>query len=124
MSSDAPTDLFEVNSIEGVTVVRFVRRTILEPGLIEALGDRLLALVRKEGCRRLVLNLGQVESLTSAMLGKFAALSKEISKSGGEVACCHVGDFLRTIFILCRFPETIPIFPDESTAVAALRGRE
>ncbi|MFO0876326.1 MAG: STAS domain-containing protein [Gemmataceae bacterium] len=122
MSAEQPhANLFEVTRIEGVTVVRFSRRTILDPDLVEALGNRLTDLARAEKCQQVVLNLGMVESLTSAMLGKFASLHQIISATGGQVACCHVGDFLRTIFILCRFPESIPIFPDEATAIQALR---
>jgi anti-anti-sigma factor len=121
-SPETHPDLVEVCPVQGVTVVRFVRRTILDPTAVEALGERLSALVRDEGCRRLVLDFARVESMTSAMLGKFAALQAMVAEAGGKVACCNVGDFLRQIFTVCHFPEAIPIHADEAAAVQALSG--
>lgn len=120
MSSETPLDLIEVHQVGGVTVVRFLRRTILDPLAIESLGDRLLALVRDQGCTRLAIDCAKVESLTSAMLGKFAALHVAIGKAGGRLAFCNVGDFLRQILTLCKFPDAIPIHADEASAVQAL----
>ena len=120
MLAETPPDLVEVHQVEGVTVVRFLRRTILDPLAIEALGERLSSLVRDQGCTRLAIDCAKVESLTSAMLGKFAALHAAITEVGGRVAFCNVGDFLRQILTVCKFPDTIPIHADESEAVRAL----
>lgn len=120
MSTDTHTELIEVVQDAGVTIVRFARRTILDPEVIETLGDRLQALVRDNGSRQVVLNFERVESVTSAMLGKFAALHNSLTAQGGQVVCCQVGDFLGRIFTLCNFPQAIPIYPDETAAIQAL----
>ena len=120
MSPETHPDLVEVCPVQGVTVVRFTRRTILDPAAIEALGERLLALAREEAGRRLVLDFARVESLTSAMLGKFAVVQATVAEAGGRVVCCNVGDFLRQIFTVCGFPDAIPIHADEAAAVQAL----
>jgi anti-anti-sigma factor len=122
MAGETNPDLYEVSEAQGVTVVRFTRRTILEPLAIEALGDRLLGLVREQAGRRLVLDFARVESLTSAMLGKFAALHTAVEEAGGRLVFCNVGDFLRQILTVCNFPQTIPIHADEAAAVQALGG--
>ena len=122
MSPETHPDLVEVCPVQGVTVVRFTRRTILDPAAIEALGERLLALAREEAGRRLVLDFARVESLTSAMLGKFAALHTAVEEAGGRLVFCNVGDFLRQILTVCNFPQTIPIHADEAAAVQALGG--
>jgi anti-anti-sigma regulatory factor len=120
MSAETNPNLVEVSQVQGVTVVRFTRRTILDPALIEALGDRLMQMVREQPGRRLVLDFTRVESLTTAMLGKFAALHTALADAGGKVAFCNVGDFLRQILTVCNFPQTIPILADEAAAVQAL----
>lgn len=122
MTTETQPNLVEVRQLPGVTVVRFINRTILEPSAIETLGDRLFRLVREENCRQLVLDFSQVESLTSAMLGKFASLQASIAEAGGHLVCCNVGDFLRQIFTVCGFPQSIPIYPDETSALRALAG--
>jgi anti-anti-sigma factor len=120
MTAETPPDLIEVQPRDGVTVVRFLRRTILDPLAIEELGRRLTSLVREEGRTRLVLDCARVESLTSAMLGQFAALHVTISQAGGKMVFCNVGDFLRQILEVCKFPDAIPIHSDEEPAVRAL----
>jgi anti-anti-sigma regulatory factor len=120
MSADAPSDLLDVAQIDSVTVVRFTRRTILEPLAIETVGQRLLALVEVESRRRLILDFSRVESLTSGMLGKFIALHQAIESGGGRLVFCGVGPFLKQIFTICNIPGTIPLLSDEAEAVRTL----
>ena len=63
------SDLLDVETIGTVTVAHFRQRTILAVDAIEAVGDRLLGLIREQGARKLVLDFNRVESLTSSMLG-------------------------------------------------------
>jgi anti-anti-sigma factor len=120
MTVDQPDVLLEAAQVGSVTVVRFTRRTILEPGAIEVVGERLLTLVRQEGRRRLALDFARVESLTSGMLGKLVALHKAVEGAGGKLVFCSVGPFLQQIFTICNLPKTIPIHADEAEAVRAL----
>ena len=120
MSAETTPELVEIQDVEGVTVVRFLRRTILDPLAIEALGERLQGLVRDQNCNRLAIDCSKVESLTSSMLGKFASLHVAVSRAGGRMVFCNVGDFLRQILTVCKFPDAIPIHADEAAAVRAL----
>jgi anti-anti-sigma factor len=120
MSDQTTSDLLDVGEVRGVTVVRFKRRTILDPQLIENLGLRLLALVREQGCLRLVLDFASVESVTSAMLGSLVALYNAVNAAGGRLVFAAVDPFLLQIFRLCNLPPTIPIHLTEADAVQAL----
>jgi len=120
MTPQHPEALLEAAQSGGVTVVRFTRRTILDPGAIEAVGARLLDLVCEEGHRHLALDFARVESLTSNMLGKLVALHHAVEDEGGRLAFCSVGPFLRQIFTVCDLPRTIPIYADQAEAVRAL----
>jgi anti-anti-sigma factor len=120
MSAEPHADLVEVQQVQGITLVRFTRRTILDPLIVHALGDRLMDLVRQQESKKFILDFARVESLTSAMLGKFAALQTTITQVGGQIVCCNVGDFLKHIFQVCYFPQSIPIHDNEESAVQAL----
>jgi len=112
-------DLLEVEARDGVTVVRFTRRTILDPDSVERVAACLLELIRDKGARKVVLDFERVESLTSAMLGKLAFLHSEVEAAGGRLVFCNVGAFLREIFTLCGLPAQIPLVSDEPAALAA-----
>jgi anti-anti-sigma factor len=117
MTSGTYHHLLEVEHIQDATVVRFKRRTILEPAAIQAIGAQLLRLVGEEGCRALVLNFTGVESLTSGMLGEFAVLQRRLTESGGRLAFCCVEPFLLHVFKVVNIHERTPIYPDELAAL-------
>lgn len=112
--------LLEVEQIGSVTVGRFKQRTILGETAIEAIGDRLLQLAGEGGRRLFLLNFAGVESLTSSLLGKFAALHRTLGASGGRLAFCRVDPFLMQIFKVVQMPDLIPIYADEAQGTQAL----
>jgi anti-anti-sigma factor len=112
-------NLLEVAQVGPVTVVRFKRRTILEGGAIEAIGEHLLGLAA-EGRRAFVINFAGVESLTSAMLAKFIALYKALGEAGGRLAFCNVDPFLLQIFKVVQMPQLIPIHATEEEALRSM----
>ena len=112
--------LLEVEHIERATVIRFKHRTILENTAIEAIGEQLRRLSGDEGRKAFLLNFTGVESLTSAMLGKFAALYRNLNDAGGRLAFCCVDPFLLEIFKVVQMPNLIPIHADEAQALQAL----
>ncbi len=126
MTQGAYEQMLEVEHLQQATVVRFKRRTILEPAAIHAIGDRLLRLAGAESRRAILLNFTGVESLTSAMLGEFAVLQRALSDSGGRLAFCCVEPFLLQVFKVVKIPELIAIYADETTALQAFceRGDE
>lgn len=112
--------LLEAQHIEQTTVIRFKHRTILDGTAIEAIGEHLLRLADDAERRNFVLNFAGVESLTSAMLGKFVALHRVLNDVGGRLAFCRVDPFLMEVFRIVKIPERIPIFADEAQALQAL----
>jgi anti-anti-sigma regulatory factor len=120
MAQRAYEQLLEVERMTQTTVIRFTRRTILEPAAIQAIGDRLLRLAGEEGQRTLLVNFHGVESLTSAMIGELAVLQRTLSDSGGQLAFCCVEPFLLQVFKVVKLPERIAIHADEASALQAL----
>jgi anti-sigma B factor antagonist len=68
----------EVEDIGDVTVVNFVDRRILDEQNIQVIGEQLFSLVDEVGRRKILLNFGNVEFLSSAALGKLIALHKKL----------------------------------------------
>lgn len=116
--------LMDVERVPPATVVRFKRRTILEPTAIQAISGRLLRLTGEEGQQTILVNFRGVESLTSAMLGEFVVLHRALSEGGGQLAFCCVEPFLMQVFKIVKIPERIPIYTDEATALQALGSAE
>ncbi len=120
MAQDAYERLLEVVRIEQTTVVRFKRRTVLEPASIRAVGEKLMHLAGEQPRRTILVNFHGVESLTSAMIGELAAMHRGLIGSGGRMAFCCVEPFLMQVFNVVKIPERIAIYDDEATALQML----
>jgi anti-anti-sigma factor len=107
----------EVEQVGDVTVVRFAVRTILDGEGIEAMGVQLFGMVESAGCRKFVISFANVESVATAMLGKFILLHRKLESTGGRVVLCRVGDFLNEIFKVLEFPRLFSIYRNEQEAL-------
>jgi anti-anti-sigma factor len=86
------------------------------------LETRLLALLAA-GDRRLVVDLADVDYISSAGLRVLLLLAKKVREGGGGLALCAMGHAVRMTFELAGF---LPIFEVASTrdeALARLAGR-
>jgi anti-sigma B factor antagonist len=85
----------EVTSFSGsageVAMVQFLDRKIMDPAIIQELGEDLFALVEKEQRKNILLNFSGVDFLSSAALNKLIVLDKKIKNAGGKLPAA--GDF-------------------------------
>jgi anti-sigma B factor antagonist len=102
-----------------VIVATFTVADILDLEMIRGLGDQLLGLADDEG-RRLVLNFGSVNRLSTALLGKVVALQQRLKKLGGQLALCQVAPHLNDAMKLLRLPQLVPIYAEEREALEKL----
>ena len=70
-------------NINGVTIVRFREKRIVDAGNIEAIGDEMLNLVKVQHLKNILLNFEGVEFLSSAAFNKLILLNKEVKNVGG-----------------------------------------
>src|SRR5437660_9732934 len=80
----------EVEDIGDVTVVNFTDKKILDEQNIQIIGEQLFSLVDELGRRKILLNFGNVEYLSSAALGKFITLNKKVNAAGGRLILCNI----------------------------------
>jgi anti-anti-sigma factor len=107
----------DVEQVGDVTAVRFTTRTVLGDDAIRAIGEQLTSLADSAGCRRFVLNLTRVESLSSAMIGRLVALHGRVEAAGGRLVLCGLGPFLLEIFKILNLLDVAPIYRDEAEAL-------
>jgi anti-sigma B factor antagonist len=88
----APPSRLQLHEIGDITVVRFADAQLLIDEQIQAAGKELFVLVEERGRSRLLLDLGNIEYLASAVLGKFITLNKKTQNAGGRLVLCNVGE--------------------------------
>ena len=80
----------QANDVGGVTVVTFLDRKILDAANIQELGDELFSLVEKDGHKKVLLDFGGVDFLSSAALNKLIVLDKKSKTAAGRVKLCNL----------------------------------
>ena len=109
----------EVSEVGDVTVVRFVDRKILDEANIQEIGQELFDLVEKEGCKKLLLNFGTVDFLSSAALGKLITLDKKCKAAGAKMKLSNIRPEIYEVFLLTHLYKLFDIKDDEADALAA-----
>jgi anti-sigma B factor antagonist len=119
MSSQPRRRRLEVEQIGDVTVVNFVDRKILDEQNIQIIGDQLFSLVDNDGLRKLLLNFGNVEYLSSAALGKLITLNKKLQTAGGRLVLCNIDPQIFEVFEITRLDKFFNIQKEEQAALQA-----
>ena len=119
MSSQPRRRRLEVEQIGDVTVVNFIDRKILDEQNIQIIGEQLFSLVDEEGCRKLLLNFGNVEFLSSAALGKLITLNKKIQAAKGRLILCNIDPQIHEVFEITKLDKFFNIQKEEQDGLQA-----
>ena len=119
MSAQTRHRWLEIEQLDGIALVRFLSKDVLDDYTIQQLGEQLFALVEQDSCRRLLLNFRSVERMGSAMLGKLRKLYDKMQAAGGQLAFCKIHPALEPGFELLRLPRAL-IHGEEAEALQAL----
>jgi anti-anti-sigma factor len=111
----------QIESVGGVTVVKFLHRHILAEEAVEALGRQFRRLGERPGRRNLVLNFGNVERLSSAVLGQVVALDGAVRRVGGRLALCAVRPDVYQALQLLGLSRYLHCYANEEDALESLR---
>ena len=109
----------QVSEVDGVTVVRFVDRRILDATNIEELGGELFALVETDNKKKLLLNFTDVEFLSSAALNKLIILDKKMRGQGGTLKLSNLRPEIHEVFEITKLTQLFEIIEDEDAALKA-----
>jgi anti-sigma B factor antagonist len=109
----------EVETIGDVTVASFIDRKILVEENIRVLGEQLLNLVNESDTKKLLLNFGNVEYMSSAVLGMLVTLNKQVKAAGGKLVLFNIDPQIREVFAITNLEKLFVIRGDEQAALQA-----
>lgn len=109
----------EQEEVGDVTVVTFVDKKILDEQNIQIIGDQLFDLVDNQGRKKILLNFGNVEFLSSAALGKLITMNKKAQAAGGKLIMCKIAKEIMEVFEITKLDKLFKIYKDEQAALQA-----
>ena len=109
-----------VEYAKNATIVAFTDEKILEETDIQALRESIMSVVEQAERINLVLDFGNVQFLSSAVLGLLIRISKRIYERGGQLRLCNINPKIYEIFKITRLTKTFHIYKDVESAVKGL----
>jgi anti-sigma B factor antagonist len=110
----------KVNESGKVTVVTFNDSKIIDEAEIQEFGQELYDLVEREGRKKIVLNFGNVEFLSSAALGKLIGFDKRVKQHKAELILSNIRPEIYEVFAITKLTKLFVIKDDEADALAAI----
>jgi anti-sigma B factor antagonist len=110
----------KVNDSGKVTIVTFNDSKIIDEAEIQEFGQELYDLVEREGKKKIILNFGNVEFLSSAALGKLIGFDKRVKQHGAELILSNIRPEIYEVFAITKLTKLFVIKDDEADALAAI----
>jgi anti-sigma B factor antagonist len=109
-----------VEYAKNATVVGFTDEKILEETDIKALRESIMSVIGQAERINLILDFGNVQFLSSAVLGLLIQISKRIYEQGGKLKLCNINPKIYEIFKITRLTKTFDIYKDVEGAIRSL----
>jgi anti-anti-sigma factor len=110
-----------VRIIERTALIRFEDAEFLfDEGIVRALGEQLDRLITDDGHSRLVVNLGGVQHLSTAVLAKLAWLERRVEPMHGRVQLCGLDPLLRDMLRITALDRVFDVCRDEAEALGLM----
>jgi anti-sigma B factor antagonist len=103
-----------------VTVVTFNDSKIIDEAEIQEFGQELYDLVERDGRKKIVLNFGHVEFLSSAALGKLIGFDKRVKQHDARLILTNIRPEIYEVFAITKLTKLFTIKDDEADALAVL----
>lgn len=109
-----------VEDIGNVTVVTFTDRKILDEQSIQIIGEQLFGLVDELDKRKVLLDFGNVEYLSSVAVSKFITLQKKLQTTGGRLVFCNIHPEVYEFFEISKMNKLFEITKEVKKGLALL----
>jgi len=104
-----------------VTIVVPVDKRLADEQLVYDFGLELQRLVERDGAKNIVINLGSVEHLSAAAMGKLIQFDKQLKKVNGKLVLSNLGKPIQELFSVIRLDQYFAIEKEEADAVKAFK---
>jgi anti-anti-sigma factor len=114
-----PTRELATEQVDDAIVAYLPAYSRLNEDAIETVDDQLAALAEESGDQSVILNLGQISGLNSAMLRQLVTLSQRFVQRGKRLALCSVAPHVSEVLDKAHLTPLFRVYPTEEAALRA-----
>jgi len=113
-----------IKDTDGITVVHFSDRKILEELSIREIGDELTHLIETRENVQLLVSFKNVEHLSSAALGMLIKLNKQVAEAEGTLKLSDISAQIYEVFKITRLNKLFDIHETAGRALTSFSETE
>jgi len=107
-----------IQQIEKFTVVEFKTASLMDPVVLEQIGQALYKLVDEQDKRRIIMDFEKVDYISSQAIGIILTMNKKLSASKhSKLILCGVGPKLMELIKITRLDRLLTIKPTQKEAL-------
>jgi anti-sigma B factor antagonist len=114
-----PAPKSRVSKTGQTTVVHVAGPRLTDPVYINEFGDEILDVLDQAKPPDLLIDLNDVEFLSSSVLGKLIRLLKRTRQINGRLRLCSIRPSILEVFEITQLNKVFEIYPDASEALGA-----
>ncbi len=111
----------KTQQVEGIFVVEFFTNSILDQTQIESISKELFSIADKAAYSRLLVDLQNIEFMSSALIGVFIRFKMRVSKSGSELKLCSALEYLVELLKVTNLDNVFDIHETRREAINAFQ---
>ena len=104
-----PDSRLRIRRDDGVTIVEFIDRNILDEGNIQSIGEEISDLIDAEPTPKLLISFQNVDHLSSAALGTLITINNKIRNRGGQLRLADIDPQIYEVFVITRLNKIFEI---------------
>lgn len=116
-----PYSQINTESVGKIHVVTFVANRVMDPIVIEDLGKELQSFFSEHPGGTFLLNMQNVEFLSSAVLNRLIVLDKSVKSSSGIMAFSNLSQAVCEVFAITKLDLLFKIYGNREEAIDALQ---
>ena len=91
-----------VSDNDGVTLIEFVDRNILDEANIQAINEEITGEIEKTSTPKILISFSNVDHLSSAALGALITINNKIKEKSGELHLANIDPQIYEVFMITR----------------------
>ena len=115
------SELFSTTVVDGAHVITFSRSDVVDAQYIKRVGDDIYHHLKPVDAPRVVLNLHNVNFLSSSAIGMLVALKTVVAKKNGKICLANVDDNIGQVFKITKMHKIMKIHDSIDKAIESIR---
>ena len=110
-----------ISDNDGVTLVEFIDRNILDEANIQAINEEITAVIEQADIPKVLISFSNVDHLSSAALGALITINNKIREKQGQLHLANIDPQIYKVFVISRLNKLFNIHDTTDEARSAFK---